>query len=204
MNSLPLPGTEGNGPGSYQVQAQLPDVTNIQPNSRVRVGDVTVGTVTKIERQGWHALITMRLNGEVSLPANATAKIGQTSLLGTLHVELAPPTDTPPEGRLHNGSLIPLAHAGAYPSVEQTLSVASMLFNGGGLGQIQDITAAFSTAFAGRENDLRGLIRQLDTFIGASQRPKERNPHGNRQPEQSGRSIRRSQTSGRQSLPHHP
>jgi phospholipid/cholesterol/gamma-HCH transport system substrate-binding protein len=166
VNSLPLPGTEGNGPGSYQVQAQLPDVTNIQPNSRVRVGDVTVGTVTKIERQGWHALITMRLNGEVGLPANATAKIGQTSLLGTLHVELASPTDTPPEGRLHNGSLIPLVHAGAYPSVEQTLSVASMLFNGGGLGQVQDITAAFSTAFAGRENDLRGLIQQLDTFIG--------------------------------------
>lgn len=166
VNSLPLPGTEGGGPGSYQVQAQLPDVTNIQPNSRVRVGDVTVGTVTKIERQGWHALITMKLNGDVKLPANATAKIGQTSLLGTLHVELAAPAGTPPQGRLHDGSLIPLAHAGGYPSTEQTLSVAAMLFNGGGLGQIQDITAALSTAFAGRENDLRGLIKQLDTFIG--------------------------------------
>src|SRR5262249_56990233 len=39
VNSLPLPGTAGGGPGSYVVQAQLPDVTNIQPNSRVRVGD---------------------------------------------------------------------------------------------------------------------------------------------------------------------
>jgi len=166
VNSLPLPGTQGNGLGSYQVQAQLPDVTNIQPNTRVRVADVTVGTVTKIERQDWHALITMKLNGDVSLPANATAKIGQTSLLGTLHVELAPPGNGPPEGRLHNGSLIPLTHAGVYPTTEQTLSVASMLLNGGGLGQIQDITAAFSTAFAGRENDLRGLITRLDEFIG--------------------------------------
>src|ERR1700689_1182055 len=96
VNSLPLPGTEGNGPGSYQVQAELPDVTNIEPNSRVRVGDVTVGAVTKIQRQGWHALVTMRPNGDVALPANATAKIGQTSILGTLHVELAPPTDQPP------------------------------------------------------------------------------------------------------------
>src|SRR5271156_3630088 len=127
VNSLPLPGTQGNGLGSYQVQAQLPDVTNIQPNTRVRVADVTVGTVTKIERQDWHALITMKLNGDVSLPANATAKIGQTSLLGTLHVELAPPGNGPPEGRLHNGSLIPLTHAGVYPTTEQTLSVASML-----------------------------------------------------------------------------
>ena len=97
LNSLPLPGTEGNGPGSFVIQAQMPDVNNIQPNSRVRVADVTVGHVTKIERQGWHALLTMQLNG-------------------------------------------------------------------GGLGQVQDITEAFSTAFRGREQDLRSLIGQLDKF----------------------------------------
>lgn len=163
---MPLPGTQGGGPGSFQVQAQLPDVTNIQPNSRVRVNDVTVGTVTKIERQDWHALIMMRINGDVDIPANATAKIGQTSLLGTLHVELAPPTDVPPEGRLHDGSMIPLSRAGAYPTTEQTLSVASMFLNGGGLGRVQEITKAFSTAFAGREDDLHSLIQRLDEFIG--------------------------------------
>ena len=35
-----------------------------------------------------------------------------------------------------------------------------------GLGQIQDITKAFSTAFTGREQDLRSLIEQLDKFVG--------------------------------------
>ena len=166
VNSLPLPGTAGGGPGSYVVQAQLPDVTNIQPNSRVRVGDVTVGNVTKIERQGWHALVTMRLQGDVDLPANATAKIGQTSLLGTLHIELAPPVGIAPQGKLHNGSLVPLSSAGAYPTTEQTLAVLSMLLNGGGIGQIQDIVKAFSIAFTGREKDLRSFIEQLDQFTG--------------------------------------
>jgi len=166
VNSLPLPGTEGGGPGSYHVQAQLPNVTNIQPNSRVRVGDVTVGTVTKVERQGWHALVSMTINPDVKLPANVTAKVGQTSLLGALHIELATPADVPPVGRLHDGSVILLSRAGAYPTTEQTLSVASLLLNGGGLGQVQDITTAFSTAFAGRENDLRTLIHRLDEFIG--------------------------------------
>jgi phospholipid/cholesterol/gamma-HCH transport system substrate-binding protein len=166
LNSLPLPGTEGRGPGSYQIQAQMPNVANIQPNSRVRVGDVTVGTVTKIERQDWHALVTMRLNEDVDLPANATAKLGQTSVLGTVHVELAAPTDVPPQGRLHNGSVIPLSRAGAYPTTEQTLAVASMFLNGGGLGQIQDINRAFATAFGGREVDLRDFIKRLDEFLG--------------------------------------
>jgi phospholipid/cholesterol/gamma-HCH transport system substrate-binding protein len=165
LNSLPLPGTEGGGPGSYEIKAQLPDITNIQQNSRVRVGDATVGNVTKLEREGWHALVTMRLNGDVSLPANATAKVGQTSLLGSLHIELAPPTDVPPEGKLHDGSLIPLSLGSAYPTTEQTLAALSTLLNGGGIGQVQDITRAFSTAFAGRERDLKSLIEQLDRFI---------------------------------------
>jgi len=166
LNTLSLPGTQGGGPGSFEIQAQMPDISNLQPNARVRVADVTVGTVTKIERQDWHALLTMKLNSGVDMPANATIKLGQTSLLGTLHVELAPPTDVPPQGKLHNGSLIPLKHGGFYPSTEQTLAAVSALFNGGGLGQVQDITTAFSTAFAGREQDLRSLIVQLDQFIG--------------------------------------
>lgn len=165
-NSISLPGTEGGGSGSYTIQAQLPDVGNIQQNSRVRLGDVNVGTVTKIERQGWHAVLTMKLNGDVALPANATAAIGQTSLLGSLHVELAAPKEAAPEGRLHNGSVIPLSSGRAYPTTEQTLATLSLILNGGGIGQIQDITRSLSTAFAGREDDLRSLIEQVDIFIG--------------------------------------
>lgn len=154
------------GPGAFQVQAQLPQVTNLERNSRVRVGDVTVGNVSNIERQGWHALVTMTLNGNVELPANATVKIGQTSLLGTLHIELAPPVDEEPKGKLQNGSLIPLENDASYPTTEQTLAAVSMLFNGGGLGQVHDITRAFSTAFKGREQDMRSFLEQLNLFVG--------------------------------------
>lgn len=164
LNSLAMPGTEGSGPGWFEVQAQMPDVNTIQPNTRVRLGDVDVGTVRKIELQGWHALLTLRLNGDVQLPANATVKVGLTSLLGSMHVELAPPTDAAPQGRLHQGSLIPLSSAGAFPSTEQTLAALSLVLNGGGLGQVQDITEALSTALRGREQDFRDLVGALDTF----------------------------------------
>ena len=163
LNSVALPGVEGRGPGAYTIQAQMPDIDNLSPNSRVRVNDVTVGNVTGIERQGWHALVTMSLNGDVVLPANATATLGQTSLLGSQHIELAAPADS--EGRLRAGSVIPLESSGAYPTTEQTLAAISLLLNGGGLGNVQDITAAFSQAFTGREADLRSLIEQLDRFI---------------------------------------
>lgn len=164
LNSLPMPGTEGSGPGSFEVQAQMPDINNIQPNTRVRLGDVDVGTVRKIELQGWHALLTLRLNGDVQLPANVTVKAGLTSLLGSMHVELAPPTDAAPQGRLQQGSLIPLSNAGAFPTAEQTLGALSLVLNGGGLGQVQDITEALSTAFRGREQDFRDLVGELEVF----------------------------------------
>ncbi len=164
-NSLPLPGTAGAGDDAFTVQAQLPDVENIERNSRVRVGDVTVGNVTKIERQGWHALVTMRIDGDVQLPANATAMIGQTSLLGSKHIELAPPKNEEPEGRLHDGSVLPLSSGGGYPSTERTLAALSMVLNGGGVGQLYDITEALSTGFGGRENELRKLIDQVDVFV---------------------------------------
>lgn len=165
LNSLSLPGTTGTGPGSYTVQAQLPDVVTIQQNTRVRVADVNVGNVTKIEVQGWHALVTMRIDGDVHLPANSTAKVGQTSLLGSMHIELAPPTDQPPHGELKDGSLITLDRASTYPTTEQTLASVSVLLNGGGLGQLQEINQAFATALTGRESDMKSLLTQLDTFI---------------------------------------
>lgn len=164
-NTFPLPGTKGGGDGSFEIRAEMPDIQNLQRNSRVRVNDVTVGTVTDIELEGWHAVVGMRLDGGTDLPANATAKLGQTSLLGSVHVELAAPTDVPPVGKLKQGSLIPLSSSSAYPSTEKTLSAVSLLLNGGGLGQVQDITAALSTAFSGREEDLRHLIGELDKFV---------------------------------------
>jgi phospholipid/cholesterol/gamma-HCH transport system substrate-binding protein len=165
LNSLTLPGTEGGGDDSYTIQAQLPDVVVIQQNTRVRVADVNVGNVTKIEVQDWHALVTMRIDGNVHLPANSTAKVGQTSLLGSMHIELAPPKDAPPEGELKNGSVIPLSSASTYPTTEQTLASVSILLNGGGLGQLQEINQSLAKAFAGRENDMRSLLTQLDTFV---------------------------------------
>ena len=165
LNTLPLPGAQGGGDGAFTIQAQLPEVLNIEPNSRVRVGDVNVGTVTAIDRQDWHALLTIRLNGDVDLPANSTVAVGQTSLLGSLHIELAPPASSAPSGRLHQGSLIPLAEGKAYPATEQTLAAASLLLNGGGIGQVQDITTALNTAFGGqRQDQLRTLLSQLQTF----------------------------------------
>ncbi|WFR72315.1 MCE family protein [Prescottella defluvii] len=167
LNSVSLPGTQGRGDGAYTVQVEMPNVTTLSQNSPVRVNDVAVGAVTGIEVQDWHALVTVSLNGDVHLPANATAKIGQTSLLGSQHLELAPPVGVAPEGTLEDGDVIPLARAGVYPTTEQTLSSLSVVLNGGGLAQINDITRELNAALGGREDTIRDLLPQLDQLVGS-------------------------------------
>ncbi|MFF7940546.1 MCE family protein [Nocardia gamkensis] len=162
LNSLPMPGTEGTAPGSYEVRIQMPNVTTLTRNSPVRVHDVAVGTVSRIEVEDWHALVTVKLNPDVQLPANAVAKIGQTSLLGSNHLELAAPTDQAPEGRLRAGDVIPLARAGTYPTTEQVLSSLSVVLNGGGVAQLETITHELNSALTGREEAIRDLLPQLN------------------------------------------
>ncbi|MFC9993293.1 MCE family protein [Nocardia sp. NPDC127526] len=166
LNSLPLPGAEGTGADAWQVKIQMPNVTTLTRNSPVRVNDVTVGTVTGIEVEGWHALVTVSLEKGVTLPANATAKIGQTSLLGSNHLELGAPEGVAAQGELKPGDTIPLERAGAYPTTEQTLSSLSVVLNGGGISQLENITTELNKALTGNTDAIRDLLPQLNTLIG--------------------------------------
>lgn len=163
-NSLPLPGTPGRQDDAIVVTIQMANVNGVEQNSEVLVDDVSVGTVTGIARQGWHALVTVSLLPSVDLPANATATVGQTSLLGTLHIALSAPAGEEPAGRLTSGAVIPLARSGGYPTTEQTLASVSTVLNGGGLAQLQDINRQVNSALGGHEEQARSLIRQLAIF----------------------------------------
>ena len=88
--SFSLPGGADVGDDPYTVQVEFLDVLDLVQQSGVRVADVPVGRVDKIElADDWTALVTLTVNGDVDLPANAVAKIQQSSLLGEKFVELA-------------------------------------------------------------------------------------------------------------------
>lgn len=165
LNSLPLPGAQGNGEGAYEITIEMPNVTTITRNSPVRVNDVNVGSITGMRVEDYTAIVSVSLNEEVRLPANAYAKIGQTSLLGSQHLELFPPPDGKPEGTLSDGDVIPLARAGVYPTTEQTLSALSVVLTDGGLAQFETISTELNTALDGRELDAKEVLTQLETTV---------------------------------------
>jgi phospholipid/cholesterol/gamma-HCH transport system substrate-binding protein len=92
-----LPGGSPTGP-SYRVTVEFADVLDLVPQAAVKVNDVTVGSVTDISLRGWTAIVTLAVDDNVRLPANATATIDQTSLLGEKFVALTGPTDGSAQG----------------------------------------------------------------------------------------------------------
>ncbi len=166
LNSLPLPGAVGRGPGANVYHVEVANVGTLEANSPVMIDDVIVGSISDIEVRGWHADVKISVKPGTVIPANAVAGVGQTSLLGSMHLELNPPLGQPGTGRLQPGATIPLNRSSTYPSTEQTLSSLSVILNAGGLGQIGDIIHNFNAALSGHAGDVRDLLERLDRFVG--------------------------------------
>jgi phospholipid/cholesterol/gamma-HCH transport system substrate-binding protein len=165
--SFSLPGGADVGDDPYTVQVEFLDVLDLVQQSGVKVADVPVGRVDTIELQDdWTALVTLTVNGDVDLPANAVAKIQQSSLLGEKFIELAAPGNEQPEGRLRDHPHIPLERTNRNVEVEELLGALSLVLNGGGLAQLQTINRELGEALQGRESAVRSTLTELDTFIG--------------------------------------
>jgi len=162
---LPLPGGADVGDDAMTVTADFRDVLDLVPKSTVKVNDVSVGQVTDIDLEEGHAVVTMQVRRDVDLPANPTAEIRQTSLLGEKFVSLSPPTDGSAEGTLADGARVPLERTGRNPEVEEVLGALSLVLNGGGVAQLKTIATEINKALDGREGSARSVLRQIRGFM---------------------------------------
>lgn len=164
LYSMPLPGGADLGEHPYRVTAQFSDVLDLVPQASVKVNDVAVGRVDRIELapDTRSALVSMRVNGDVKLPANAYADLRQSSLLGEKFVELREPAGAQATGTLTDGATIPLSRTNRNPEVEEVLGALSLLLNGGGVNQLADITRELNKALTGNEGEIRALLSRVD------------------------------------------
>ncbi|AEV73883.1 virulence factor Mce family protein [Mycolicibacterium rhodesiae NBB3] len=161
--NVPMPGGPGTGKDTYRIYVQVPDTSALNVNSRVRVADVFVGRVRAIGLKNLIATVTIDVDDDVALPANATATIGQTSLLGSQHVELAAPPDPAPQ-RLRDGDTIGLQNSTAFPTTERTLASVATVLRGGGIPSLEVISSEVDSMLDGRADQIRQFLDKLDTF----------------------------------------
>jgi phospholipid/cholesterol/gamma-HCH transport system substrate-binding protein len=165
LNSLPLPGTVGTGSDAVTYHVQIANVGTLESNSPVMLNDVVVGAVRRMQVDDWLADVEVSVQPDVVVPANAVATVGQTSLLGSMHLALDPPVGEEPSGRLPAGATIPMSRTSTYPSTEQTLSSLSVVVNGGGLAHVGDIVRNFNAALDGRQVQVRDLITRMNRVV---------------------------------------
>ena len=170
--NVPLPGGPGTGRDKMTIYVQMPDTLALNVNSRVRVADVYVGRVRAIELKNWVATLTLDLQPGIKLPVNTLAKIGQTSLLGSQHVQLDAPPEPSPQ-LLKSGDTIPLKNSSAYPSTEQVLASIATILRGGGIQNLETIQTEINNLLTGRADQIREFLNRLDTFTDELNKQRE-------------------------------
>lgn len=168
MTDLPLPGNPDVGDHPITVSAEFADVLSLARDATVKYDGVTVGRVEGISRNGWNAVASLKVRGDLNIPADASARIAQTSLLGEKYVLLAAPVGGG-TGRLADGSQIGMDRTSRGREVEEVLGALSLLLNGGGLAQLHAVAAELDTAL-GDDGTARTFLRELNTFVGTLDR----------------------------------
>lgn len=163
----PLPGGAQLGSNPIKISADFDDVLDLVPQSSVKVDNVSVGRVDsiKLNPDGKSARVALLVNDNVSLPAGTTARVQQTSLLGEKYVALVRPTEKVEGAPLASGAKLGLAETSQAAQVEQVLGALSLVLNGGGIGQFQEISRELQAVSTGRPEEIKAFLETMSTFV---------------------------------------
>lgn len=178
LYSTPLPGGADLGADPYHVTVQFHDALDLVPQAAVKVNDVAVGKVESIDiaPDNRTALVRVAVNRGARLPANASAQLRQSSLLGEKFVELTEPAAAP-GGQLGNGSVVPVDRTNRNPEIEEVLGALSLLLNGGDVGKVQTIVGELNAALSGNEAQVRSVLDQTQKLTADLDAQKENIVH---------------------------
>lgn len=164
VENLPLPGGGVDGP-TYQLKAVFRDALNLPDKAHVRLGGVTIGAVDRITTRNYVAHVEMSISTDVRLPKGTTAQLRQPTPLGDVFLSVDPPDGKLTGPKLADGATIPLSRTSSAATVEDSLAAATLLINGGGLGQLKNITRELNAGFDNGGRRLPHLLRELRTTV---------------------------------------
>ena len=175
------------------ITAYFTTTTAIYPGDEVRVAGVKVGTIASIEPVGTQAKMTMHVDRDVPIPADAKAVIVAQNLVAQRYVQLTPPyRSTGP--KMADGAVIPLDRTAvpvewdevktqlmrlatelgpssevSTPSVARFIDSAANALDGNGdkLRQTLAQLSGVGRILAEGSGDIADIIKNLQTFVTA-------------------------------------
>lgn len=146
----------GSGEQPTRLTAVFADTTNLFEGSEVRVLGLTVGEVTDITPSGGTVDVAMAVDADRPLPADVTARLVPTSLLGERVVELSP-AYTGGE-RLADGAVLGPDRTSQPPSVDEVLASFEHFLSSLDRRALADLIDSMAGTLEGQGADLNELI----------------------------------------------
>lgn len=153
-----------NGGAQRTATAVFSNVGDLASGAQVQMADVPVGTVRSIALDGDRAKVTIALNDGVRVPANVSAAIDRTTILGDQFVDLVvPKNETGPHAatapQLADGARI--QRTSIVPDVEQFVAAGSQVFGAISTTELEQIIQAGGQGFTGQEASLKAFLTDL-------------------------------------------
>ncbi|HEY9312244.1 MCE family protein [Williamsia sp.] len=150
--------------GSIRVTANFDNSVGLYEGNSVSVLGMPVGKVETIAAKGTHVEVVMKIEGDVTIPADVNAVTVSTSILTDRHVELSPAYTGGPT--LKNNDQIGMDRTRTPVEFDRLLAMADDLAvelqgdgqGAGPVGQLLDVGAAITD---GNGEDLRSALTQL-------------------------------------------
>jgi len=163
LNAANLPSVGGPKNG-YDVSATFDDALNLPIGAAVKLDGASIGVVKKVTAEDFHADVVMTIDSKIKLTDGTRFELRPTTALGELYVRV---TQGQGPGVIEAGHKFGTDATGTAPTVEDGLAAASLLLNGGSLGQLKTIVTQINTALDGRTDTVRHFFNGSDRLFKA-------------------------------------
>jgi len=151
----------------YKVTAQFATSPGLRPGFGVTYLGVPVGTLGPVKLEHGRVDVQLKLNKNVSLPADVRAKVRRKSVVGEPYVDLSPKSGTDDGGRrLKKGDIIPLADTATPLQYSELFDSVGQLLNAVPTSDVNRFLDAIAAGTAGRADDFRALLASSDQLTG--------------------------------------
>lgn len=156
-----LAGCGGAGSGTIEATAYFPDVSDLVAGAPVQYAKIPIGSVRSITLSHDQAKVVMTIDRSAHVPADVTAEVTQTSILGQHYILLVAPSDDPP--LLADGALI--THTEFVPGIQQLVESGAAVFGAVNAADLAQIIDNGAEGFGGQAANLRQLLGDFDTIL---------------------------------------
>jgi len=150
------------GSGSVHASAVFSDVGDLVSGAPVQFADITVGNVQSITLDHNQAKVVMSVAKSADVPADVTAQLRQTTILGERYVALV--ADGTGGRALGDGATI--AHTEVVPGIQQLVSSGTAVFGAVNAAQLAQVIDNGAQGFGGQSAQLRQLLDEFGTVLG--------------------------------------